>query len=74
MEIALCSKYVVVNVSRLAWGMGLRILGGFAAESGGGFALSDCCGMYRITGEWSEFKSRVWFVVDVNELWLGELI
>ena len=45
MESAFCSKNAVVNASKLVWGMGLRMRGGFTTDFGGIRAISVWCVM-----------------------------
>ena len=71
---AFSSNNFVLNFSIFVCGIGFRILGGLSIFGGGHRASSVFGGMCSVTGEWSELRLWVLFVVDVYKMLLGVLM
>ena len=71
---AFSSKNSVLNISMFVWGIGFSILGGLFVVGGIQRAISVFDGMCSVTGEWSELRLWMLFMVDVYRVLLGVLM
>ena len=68
---AFSSKNSVLNCSMFSGGIGFNILEGLSVVVGRLRAINVLCGIFRVTGEWSELRLWSLFVVEVYKVLLG---
>lgn len=71
---AFCSQNMVLNLSRLGWGIGLRIRGGSMVGGGRCLVRSSFGGIWREMGVWSELRVESGSLVQVYRAKVFKLI